>query len=83
MTNVTNITITDLQASATSEVLVTKTDTSTPPVESILVITIPKGDLSPYIVGGRILQRIGDRLASVTAQTLFSNILSFIFTLLC
>lgn len=42
--------------------------------KSILVAAIPRGNQSPYIVGGRVLQRIGDKLTDVRAETLYSNI---------
>jgi predicted HTH transcriptional regulator len=42
--------------------------------KSVLVVTIPKGRQSPYLVAGRVLQRLGDRIMPITSQRLYSGI---------
>lgn len=51
-----------------------KTETVIVDDKSVLVITVPSGDLPPYFATGRVFQRTGHMIRPVTAQALYSNI---------
>jgi len=51
-----------------------KTETISIDGKSVLVVTIPKGIQSPYLAAGQVLQRLGDRMAPITSQVLYSGI---------
>jgi len=42
--------------------------------KSVLVVTVPKGNQSPYLAAGRAFQRLGTRIIPITSQLLYADI---------
>jgi len=51
-----------------------KSDTVTLDGKTILIVTVPKGNLPPHLVEGQALQRVGDRAVPITSRALYRNI---------
>jgi ATP-dependent DNA helicase RecG len=42
--------------------------------KSVLVVSVPKGDQSPYLAAGRVFQRVNDRIIPITSKVLYTDI---------
>jgi predicted HTH transcriptional regulator len=46
--------------------------------KTLIILTIPKGNLFPYLANGWALERVGDRLRPISSDTLFSHVTEMI-----
>jgi len=42
--------------------------------KSVLVVSVPKGNQSPYLAAGRVFQRVNDRIIPITSKVLYTDI---------